>query len=273
MSFHYTFEDLKYLMTRLRDPQDGCPWDIKQTYRTIVPHTLEEVYEVIDTIEREDYSHLQEELGDLLFQVVFYAQIARDEERFDLDAVIHGLVEKLVYRHPHVFPDGTLKSRAGTRAVDEETVRGQWDALKADEKSGSGQRVLADVPHALPGLLRARKLQSKAAKVGFDWPSIEGVIDKAHEELDELKEAIRDGNTSEIEGELGDLFFVLANIARHTKVDPEQAVRSTNAKFERRFGAVEQGVLNTGRDWSSFTLDELDAFWQQAKSSEASTPE
>lgn len=268
MTERYTFDDLKYLMARLRDPVDGCPWDLKQDYRTIVPHTLEEVYEVIDTIEREDYTHLREELGDLLFQIVFYAQIADDEQRFDLDGVIHDLVAKLVYRHPHVFPEGTLSSRAGDQALPEDAVSGQWEALKAKEKPVAEKSILADVPKALPGLLRARKLQSKAAKVGFDWASIDDVIAKAHEELDELKEAIADGNQHEIEGELGDLFFVLANVARHTKVDPEQAVRSTNSKFERRFGVVEQGVRDSKRDWASFSLEELDQFWQQAKSQE-----
>lgn len=266
MAERYTFDDLKYLMARLRDPQDGCPWDIKQDYRSIVPHTLEEVYEVIDTIEREDYEHLSEELGDLLFQVVFYAQIAADEQRFELDDVIHQLVSKLIYRHPHVFPNGDLKQRQKGSALDEAAVAGQWDTLKAQEKAKQqATSVLADVPHALPGLIRAKKLQAKAAKVGFDWPSVEQVFDKVQEELLELREAVASGNKAEIEDELGDLFFAVANIARQTKVDPEQAVRSTNQKFERRFGYVEQQVQQSDRDWHDYSLDELDAYWDEAK--------
>ena len=264
MTERYTFDDLKTLMSRLRDPQDGCPWDLSQTYRTIVPHTLEEVYEVIDTIEREDYQHLREELGDLLFQIVFYAQIASDEDRFNLDEVVHDLVAKLIYRHPHVFPAGTLDSRAGDQSITASGVEGQWEALKTQEKP-ERTSVLSDVPMALPGLSRARKLQSRAAKVGFDWPDVQDVVEKAHEELDELKEALEQGNLREIESELGDLLFVLANLARHRDVDPEQAIRSTNAKFERRFGYVEAEVARSQRDWSEFSLDALDAFWQQAK--------
>jgi ATP diphosphatase len=262
----YDFNDLQTLMARLRDPADGCPWDIKQTYRTIVPHTLEEVYEVIDTIEREDFDHLSEELGDLLFQVVFYGQIASDEERFTLDDVVHQLVEKLIYRHPHVFPDGTLESRASESSMSETEVSGQWEKLKAAKKKEAG--VLSDVPHALPGLLRAKKLQSKAAKVGFDWPDVSAVIDKVHEELDELKLAISQNDKGHIEDELGDVLFVLANIARHTKIDPEQAVRRTNKKFEQRFSHVEESVLKSEKQWSDFSLEELDAFWIQAKLTE-----
>ena len=267
MTRRYQFEDLKYLMSRLRDPADGCPWDVKQTYKTIVPHTLEEVYEVIDTIEREDFEHLSEELGDLLFQVVFYAQIAQDEERFNLDDVIHKLVTKLVYRHPHVFPEGTLESRAVLGGLSDSAIKGQWEQLKSKEKqkTAASQSILADVPQALPGMLRAKKLQSKAAKVGFDWPDIDRVIDKVHEELDELKVAIHNGHQREIEDELGDLLFVLANIARHTSVDPEQAIRSTNAKFESRFSFVESSVNASGKPWQDFSLAQLDAFWVQAK--------
>lgn len=258
----YGYEDLKLLMSRLRDPQSGCPWDIKQTYRSIVPHTLEEVYEVIDTIEREDYEHLSEELGDLLFQVVFYAQIASDEERFTLDDIIHKLVSKLIYRHPHVFPDGSLHQVSDAK-MSESEIQNQWEDLKQQEKSS--KKILDDVPAALPGLLRAKKLQKKAAKVGFDWPHVGHVIDKAYEELGELKEAIESGKTNEIEGELGDLLFVLANVARHCKIDPEQAVRMTNQKFENRFGFVESQVEQSGKPWSEFDLDALDKYWDEAK--------
>jgi ATP diphosphatase len=270
MSNRYSFEDLKYLMSRLRDPEDGCPWDIEQTYRTIVPHTLEEVYEVIDTIEQGDFEHLSEELGDLLFQVVFYAQIGADDGEFSLDDIVHKLVKKLIYRHPHVFPEGTLESRAEGDGLTDINVAAQWDALKQNEKSKAKKTgILADIPMALPGLLRAKKLQSRAAKVGFDWPDIEPVFDKVEEEFNELKEAVKLGSQREIEGELGDLLFVLANVARHLNIDPEQAIRSTNAKFEDRFGFVERSVTRSTRDWSSFSLEELDDFWNQAKQKES----
>jgi ATP diphosphatase len=267
----YSFDDLKYLMGRLRNPQDGCPWDLKQTYQTIVPHTLEEVYEVIDAIENNDYEHLSEELGDLLFQVVFYAQIASEDNCFELEDVVHQLVSKLIYRHPHVFPEGTLQSRAGTQNISDDDVNDQWDTLKSKEKNTVvSQRILGNVPHAMPGLLRARKLQSKAAKVGFDWPDITSVLDKVDEEIEELKEAIEKGDQKAVENELGDVLFVLANIARHAGIDPEQAIRSTNKKFERRFSHVEDQVVRSEKSWASFDLTELDSFWNEAKVKEKS---
>ena len=264
MTARFDYADLQTLMARLRDPVDGCPWDIKQTYASIVPHTLEEVYEVIDTIERNDLPHLAEELGDLLFLVVFYAQIAAEEGHFSLDDVVHGLVTKLVYRHPHVFPDGSLASRAGASAITDGAVNDQWERLKGLKKPANA-RVLDDVPLALPGLLRAKKLQAKAARVGFDWPLIADVMSKADEELAELKEAIASGDADAIEDELGDLLFVLANVARHTGLDPEQAVRRTNQKFSRRFGHVEDRVRGSGQSWPDFELDSLDEFWREAK--------
>ena len=270
MKQRYTIDDLKILMSRLRDPNDGCSWDLKQSYRSIVPHTLEEVYEVIDTIEREDFEHLEEELGDLLFQVIFYAQIADEEERFNFDDVVHRLVAKLLYRHPHVFPDGTLASRRTGSSLSEQQVNQQWEELKAREKQQQQKvsSLLADVPLALPGLVRARKLQNKAAKVGFDWPDIRDVLNKVDEEVAELKEAVELNVREHIESELGDVLFVLANVARHLGIDPEQAVRKTNHKFEHRFQYVEQSVAETGQSWASFSLTELDEFWQQAKLNE-----
>lgn len=264
----YGYEDLKTLMQRLRDPLDGCPWDLQQDYRSIVPHTLEEVYEVIDTIERGDYPHLREELGDLIFQVVFYAQIAHEEDRFNLDDVIHDLVAKLLYRHPHVFPEGTLDSRVDPeQRLEAETVNRHWDELKDQEKAHKSQAngLLDDIPRALPGLLRARKLQNRAARVGFDWPSSAEVYAKIDEELAELREAEASGDSYAIEDELGDVLFVIANLARHLKVDPEQALRRTMAKFEHRFGHVQQRVQASGDNWSDFSLEQLDAFWDEAK--------
>lgn len=264
----YGYDDLKTLMQRLRDPADGCPWDLQQDYRSIVPHTLEEVYEVIDTLERGDYTHLREELGDLVFQVVFYAQLAAEEDRFDLDDVLHDLVAKLLYRHPHVFPDGTLESRvdAGQRPTTE-AVNRTWDTLKDKEKATQSKAndLLDDIPRALPGLLRARKLQNRAARVGFDWPSTDQVYAKIDEELAELRAAELSGDADAIEDELGDVLFVMANLARHLKVDPEQALRRTMAKFESRFGHVQRQVESSGNDWSDFSLQQLDAFWDEAK--------
>lgn len=264
----YGYDDLKTLMQRLRDPHTGCPWDLKQDYASIVPHTLEEVYEVIDTIERKDYDHLKEELGDLVFQVVFYAQIAAEEERFTLDDIVHDLVAKLLYRHPHVFPEGTLESRIDpNQRPDTEAVNRQWDALKAQEKAdGKGATsILDDVPAAMPGLLRAKKLQKKAANVGFDWPEKTAVFDKVDEELLELKEAVASGDQAHAQEELGDLLFVLANLSRHLKVDPEQALRDAARKFEYRFSHIERSVQVQGRDWSDYSLTELDSLWNQAK--------
>lgn len=264
----YGFDDLKVLMRRLRDPETGCPWDIKQRYDTIVPHTLEEVYEVIDTIERGDYEHLREELGDLVFQVVFYAQIAHEENRFDLDDVIHDLVAKLLYRHPHVFPDGTLDSRVDpARRPETDAVNRQWDQLKDREKADKDKasHLLDDVPKTLPGLLRAGKLQKRAARVGFDWPDTDGIFDKIEEELQELREAVHSTDADHIEEELGDLLFVMAHLSRRLKVDPEQALRGAARKFERRFGQIERRVNEAGGDWDRFSMDELDAFWDEAK--------
>lgn len=267
-SEQYSLDDLLYLMSRLRDPETGCPWDIKQTFATIVPHTLEEAYEVADTIEREDWPHLQGELGDLLFQVIFYAQIAREEQRFEFDDIIHTLVEKLIRRHPHVFPEGTLESRRAAGEPDEAQISSTWEAIKAEERKDkpvAKVRVLDDIPAALPALNRADKLQKRAARVGFDWGDPLPVLDKIEEEIAELREAIASGNKTEIEHELGDLLFAQVNLARHLKVNPETALRYTNQKFTRRFGFIEDQVDASGQDWNDFSLDELDAWWDEAK--------
>ncbi|MAZ05249.1 MAG: nucleoside triphosphate pyrophosphohydrolase, partial [Halomonas sp.] len=193
----YTIDDLKTLMARLRDPETGCPWDTRQTYRTIVPHTLEEAYEVADAIEREDYPHLKDELGDLLFQVIFYAQIGREDGHFDFDGVVHHLVRKLVRRHPHVFPEGTLDSRIDPdNRPDEAWIKESWERIKAEERAlkpapdaGAPESRLDGIARTLPAMARAEKLQKRAARHGFDWPDIAPVFDKLHEEIDELKEA------------------------------------------------------------------------------------
>lgn len=282
----YSVDDLKTLMSRLRDPQTGCPWDTKQTFRSIVPHTLEEAYEVADAIEREDYGNLKDELGDLLFQVIFYAQIGAEERRFDFDAVVDNLVRKLVRRHPHVFPAGTLESRIDPdNRPDEAWIKESWERIKAEERAQKQLDVAATaaapgrldgIARTLPAMVRAEKLQKRAARHGFDWPDIAPVFDKLHEEIDELKEAWQaaesgQGGHDDVEDELGDLLFVCVNLARFMKVNPEQAVGRTNHKFEARFRAIELALEKEGRSFDEETLEALDAIWQSVKGVEKKT--
>jgi ATP diphosphatase len=272
----YCVEDLKYLMARLRDPDTGCPWDTRQTFKTIVPHTLEEAYEVADAIGREDYPHLEDELGDLLFQVIFYGQMGQEQNHFDFDSVVDNLVRKLIRRHPHVFPDGTLDSRTDPEnRPDEAWIKASWERIKAEERAlkpaaESDNSKLNGIARTLPAMVRAEKLQRRAASHGFDWPEIEPVFAKLHEEIDELKEAWYDarsgkGDEAAVEDELGDLLFVCVNLARFMKVNPEQALNSTNHKFETRFRAIEQRLESEGREFESETLETLDAAWQAVK--------
>lgn len=273
----YTVQDLLNLMARLRDPQFGCPWDLKQTYASIVPHTLEEAYEVADAIEQGDLDHLKGELGDLLFQVVFYAQLAREEGRFEFDDVIDGITRKLLRRHPHVFPTGELYAPIETPRLTDEQVNRRWDEIKAEEraeKAGAPEQLslLDDVPRALPALSRAAKLQKRAAQVGFDWPAALPVVDKVREELDEILEAMVDNDAEGIAEEVGDLLFSVVNLARHLKVDPETALRSANSKFDRRFRFIEQALRHLQRPIEECSLEEMDALWGEAKRQEKSTP-
>lgn len=266
MTAQYSLNDLVYLMSRLRDPKDGCPWDLKQTFSSIVPHTLEEAYEVADAIEQQDFAHLKGELGDLLFQVIFYSQLGKEEGQFEFADVVHQLVEKLIRRHPHVFPAGTLDSRAGEQAVDEQQIKASWEAIKSEERGEKQQtKVLDDIPMALPALQRAVKLQKRASQVGFDWNNAYQVIDKIEEETEEVRQALAEGDEQAVIDEMGDLFFAQVNLARHLGVNPEEALRSTNKKFRSRFDFVESKVVASGKDWSAFSLNELDAFWDQAK--------
>lgn len=273
----YTVQDLLNLMARLRDPQFGCPWDLKQTYASIVPHTLEEAYEVADAIEQGDLDHLKGELGDLLFQVVFYAQLAKEEGRFEFDDVIDGITRKLLRRHPHVFPTGELYAPAETPRLTDQQVNLRWDEIKAEEraeKAGVPEQLslLDDVPRALPALSRAAKLQKRAAQVGFDWPAALPVVDKVREELDEILEAMVDNDAEGIAEEVGDLLFSVVNLARHLKVDPETALRSANSKFDRRFRFIEQALRHLQRPIEACSLEEMDALWGEAKRQEKSTP-
>ncbi|MDO6441076.1 MULTISPECIES: nucleoside triphosphate pyrophosphohydrolase [unclassified Marinobacter] len=276
----YSIDDLKVLMSRLRDPETGCPWDTKQTFRSIVPHTLEEAHEVADAIEREDYPNLKDELGDLLFQVIFYSQIGAEEGLFSFDAVVDHLVRKLVRRHPHVFPEGTLESRIDPdNRPDEAWIKESWERIKAEERAqnqpekssaAASPSRLDGIARALPAMVRAEKLQKRAARHGFDWPDVGPVFDKLHEEIDELKEAWQaaesgEGDRDAVEDELGDLLFVCVNLARFMKVNPEQAVGRTNHKFEARFRAIEQVLEREGRSFDEETLEALDEIWQSVK--------
>jgi len=273
----YSIDDLKQLMARLRDPDTGCPWDTRQTFRSIVPHTLEEAYEVADAIDREDFPHLKDELGDLLFQVIFYTRMGQEQGHFDFEAVVDNLVRKLIRRHPHVFPEGTLESRVDPdNRPDEAWIKASWERIKAEERAAAPQAETAEtsrldgIARTLPAMARAEKLQKRAANHGFDWPDIEPVFDKLHEEIDELKEAWRaslagTGDPDAVEDELGDLLFVCVNLARFMKVTPEHALNRTNHKFEARFRAIERRLAAEGRDLDQESLEALDAIWQQVK--------
>jgi len=272
----YSIEDLKHLMARLRDPETGCPWDTKQTFASIVPHTIEEAYEVADAIEQQDYPHLKDELGDLLFQVIFYARMGEEAGHFEFDGIVDHLVRKLVRRHPHVFPEGTLESRIDPdHRPDEAWIKESWERIKAEERA---EKPVADTPasrldgiaRTLPAMARAEKLQRRAARHGFDWPDIGPVFDKLHEEIDELKEAWQiaeagTGDRDAVEDELGDLLFVCVNLARFLKVNPEQALKRTNHKFDARFRAIERVLEKEGRNLDEETLEALDAVWQSVK--------
>lgn len=264
----YTLDDLLTLMRVLRDEQYGCPWDVEQSWDTIVPHTLEEAYEVADAIERRAYDELPKELGDLLFQVVYYARFAEEEGRFDLYDVIHILTAKMVARHPHVFPDGYLASRregVPARSLTQADVSRMWEARKRDERDERAEQTRAsqldDIPVGLPALSRSQKLSKRASQVGFDWPDHRGVIEKVHEELAEVEEAIEQGDPAAIKDELGDLLFITASLCRHFDIDAEDALRQGNRKFERRFRTMEP-ALNAEGDRDP---ERLDRIWADAK--------
>ncbi len=249
------FARLVEIMQRLRGP-GGCPWDHKQTFDSIKPYLLEETYEVLDAIDARDWDGLAEELGDLLLQSVFFAQMASEEGRFDIADSLHAINTKLVRRHPHVFADGDAKTA-------DEVLR-KWDEIKATEKPRP-QGLLQGVPRSFPALVEAQQISSRAAGAGFDWRNVGEVFEKLREELAELDAA---KSQAEVEDEIGDLLFTVVNIARFLKVDPEQALRKTNAKFRRRFQHVEQGLEAHGKSTREATLDEMEALWQEAKTTE-----
>lgn len=259
------------IMTALRTPDTGCPWDLEQDFATIAPYTVEEAYEVADAIERNDLDDLREELGDLLLQVVYHAQMASEAGAFEFGDVVEAITTKMIRRHPHVF--------AGARASDGGMAKGQWERIKAEEKAEKrarrvarglpaedhGSGYLDSVPTALPALTRALKLQQKAAKVGFDWKEAEPILAKIEEEIAEFRQAIRDGDAAAKADEIGDVLFSVVNLGRHLDLDPETSLHGTNAKFRKRFHAVEAALKADNRSLDGASLDEMEALWQQAK--------
>ena len=262
----YAISDLLAVMARLRDKDDGCPWDVAQSFATIVPYTIEEAYEVAEAVAREDFAALKDELGDLLLQVVYHAQMAAEERRFDFADVVDIITQKMVRRHPHVFGDARRDEFLS------QDVRGR---IKSEERRERGDSLVGsrfdDVPMALPALMRAVKLQKRAAEVGFDWDSAAPVVAKIEEELGELRAAMSDGGErcgTKLGEELGDLLFAIANVARHLGFDPEAALRDANAKFVRRFGSVEVALAKEGRSAEDAALEEMDALWEDVKAKE-----
>ena len=251
-------ETLLQVMRDLRDPEYGCPWDLRQTSASIAPHTLDETHEVLDAIERNDFDNLREELGDLLFNIVFHAQIAQEQGLFDFDDVAQGIADKMQRRHPHVF--GELRGQQ----ISKEELSRLWQAAKDAEKAES-QRHGANENASLPALYRARQLQIDAAKVGFDWPNIQPVLDKLEEEVAELRHAFENGDFDAVDDEVGDVMFVCVNIARHAKVNAETALRHTNRKFERRFAYVCEQMAAAGIPMEQSQLEQMETYWQQAK--------
>jgi ATP diphosphatase len=262
------------IMAALRTPGTGCPWDLKQDFGTIAPYTIEEAYEVADAIARGDMDDLKDELGDLLLQVVFHARMAEEQGTFAFDDVVLAITEKLIRRHPHVFGD--------TSKLTPDEVKGLWDKIKAEEKAERARRrggqeteagALAGVPAALPALTRALKLQQKASKVGFDWNDPRAVLAKIREEADEIEAALDAKDADAAGSEIGDLIFALVNLARHLDIDPEAALRGTNAKFERRFASIEAALAHRGKTPAEATLAEMDALWDEAKATERKAAE
>jgi len=246
------------VMRALRDPKTGCPWDVEQDFSTIAPYTIEEAYEVADAIERQDFKELRSELGDLLFQIAFYAQMAEEKGYFNFEDVAQGISEKMVRRHPHVF--GTAEERATGK------LGGSWEEIKEQERAEDPDAsALAGVARALPALKRAQKLGNRASRVGFDWPDRKGVHEKIREEMDELQDAIGSRDAGHIEEELGDTLFAVVNLARHLDIDPEKALAGANSKFERRFRVMEADIEANELKMSKMSLELLDQFWRKAK--------
>jgi MazG family protein len=263
-----SIESLLEIMALLRDPHGGCPWDRAQTYSTIVPYTLEEAYEVADSIQRGEMNELREELGDLLFQIVFYCQIANEEGHFDFNDVARGISEKMIRRHPHVFSDVQYQNA--------QALRHAWEQKKAEERNQGNPTEPAShmdgVAHALPALIRAEKLQKRAARVGFDWPDAHGALDKVNEELDEVRDEINQADQDRLQDELGDLLFSIVNVTRLLGLDAEQSLSRANEKFERRFRVMEDTLTEEGSaDMQDLTLEQLNAAWEKVKELESNS--
>ena len=287
----YTLSDLTYLMQRLRDPESGCPWDIKQTFNSIVPHTIEEAHEVAEAIEAKDWPHVEEELGDLLFQVIFYGQLGDEQDLFDVSSVINVLVTKLIRRHPHVFPNGDLLAKRDPNSCPSEVeIKAQWQIIKQQEKALKAQaelkiqhntqaevvnavklvEYLNDIPKSLPALIRADKIQKSVSMRGFDWTEIQGVLDKVREELQEVEEEIEEANIQRLQHEVGDLLFASVNVARHLGVNPEQALEQANRRFSERYSLVAESLADKGRSLelgnsNDVSSEEMEQAWVEAK--------
>ena len=257
---HAGIQSLLDIMRRLRDPDSGCPWDLKQNFQTIVPFTIEETYELAEAIAAEDFAQIRDELGDVLFQVVFYAQMASEQSLFTFEDVVDGVAEKLRRRHPHVF------AATGGQSVSAGEVKERWEQIKGEERQQKNQKgTLDDIPKALPALSRSQKLQKRAARVGFDWSELDAVRGKVDEELGELAQAISEGESAAIESEVGDIFLAMVNLARHLGVDAEAALRRANRRFEKRFRLMETAAERDGSQLSEESLERLEERWQAAK--------
>ena len=262
----YDLNDLLRVMQRLRDPEGGCPWDRAQDFATIVSSTLEECYELADAIERGDLVHVAEELGDVLFQVIFYCQLGTERDEFDFAAVVDALVIKLLRRHPHVFANGEIEGRL-TNDTDEAAVKASWERIKRSERADKSQHgILADVPLALPALVRAQKIQKRAASIGFDWSEVSQVIANLESELAELKEALTEADAEHIAEEFGDVLFSAVNLGRHLKIDSESGLRHATHKFEKRFSAMEDLAEGSGDSLMDASPERLEQLWSHVKS-------
>ena len=264
----YGIAELQRLMERLRDPDTGCPWDLKQTYQSIAPFTLEECLELIDALEQNDFDHVEEELGDLLFQVIFYAQLGKEEGRFDFDTVVSRITTKLLRRHPHVFKDGDLEGVITDRASIT-SIKTNWEAEKAAERAArSQQSAMDDIPMTLSALARAQKLQKRGASLGYDFSSSDGVLSRLDDELNELSRACENHDPEEIENELGDVLFTVVNLARHLKVDAEASLRKANRRFEQRVRRAESAAIDAGSRLQDESVERLEERWSAAKAEE-----